>query len=499
MLLRSFDGLGLAELVKRKEVTPKELVEEAIQLIEALNPELNAVIHKRYESALKEAESHTLEGPFSGVPILLKDVNQEMKDEPMTFGSKAYQKFRAAEDSMFVRLLKESGVQIVGQTNVPELALTAVTESEQYGPARNPWNPAFTPGGSSGGAAVAVATGMVPIAGASDGGGSIRIPAAYTGLFGLKPTRGRTPVGPQLGRHWQGASASHVLSRTVRDSAAMLDSLTHHEKGGAFHVPRPSSSFLEALKIPLKKGRRFAYSLRSPLGTEVNEDCKRAVLETIKLLESMGHIVEEKNAPVDGKKLAKSYIMMYFGEVNAQLNELQPLLGRKVKRSDVEDVTWLMYSFGKTLSAGEFVAGLKEWDRAAYQMEAFHETYDFYVTPTTALPQAQIGELALKNSEKTLVSLVDKWGMSKLLNKIGVVDTMIETSLKRTPFTQLANLTGQPAMSLPMSMTSQGLPLGVQVLAARGQEAALYQLAGELEQSKQWIDSKTNPYWKKTN
>ncbi len=493
--LKQFDGLGLAERVRKRELDPKELLEEAIERIETLNPTLNAVIHKRYERAKKEVESLDLNGPFAGVPILLKDVNQEMKGEPMTLGSKAYQGFIADQDSRFVQHLKKSGVQIIGQTNVPEFALMAITEPSQYGPARNPWNDQVTPGGSSGGSAVAVATGMVPIAGASDGGGSIRIPSAYTGLFGIKPTRGRTPVGPQSGRHWQGASVSHVLTRSVRDSAAMLDCLSQNERAGAFSITDPEFSFLQATKKPLKKGMRIAYSLESPIGLEVDEECREGVLKLVRYLESAGHVVEEKTPFVDGKKLAKSYIMMYFGEVNAELRELAPILGRKAKRTDVEPVTWLMNVLGDAVSAGEFVEHLKEWDRAASIMADFHDTFDFYLTPTTAMRQAQIGELELKNSEKWLVNVVDRFGIGKLLNKMGIVDSMVETSLKRTPFTQLANLTGQPAMSLPLHQASDGLPLGVQVLAARGREDLLFQLAAELECSDLWIDITQNPYW----
>lgn len=481
--------------MRTKQVKPIELLEETIQRIEALNPSLNAVIHKRFESALKEAENIPDNGPFAGVPVLLKDVNQEMKGEPMTFGSRAYQGCISNQDSRFVHYLKKSGVQIVGTTNVPEFALMAITEPEHYGPTRNPWNDQLTSGGSSGGSAVAVATGMVPIAGASDGGGSIRIPAAYNGLFGIKPTRGRTPVGPQSGRNWQGASVSHVLTRSIRDSAAMLDCLINRDKGGAFQVEPPGSSYLEIIKKPLKSQLRIAYNLKSPLGTPVDNECKEAVLRAVNYLESNGNYVEEREAPVNGKALAKSYIMMYFAEVNAQLRELTELLGRKVARSDVEPITWLLGTLGERVSAGEFVESLKEWDRAAFIMEQFHETYDFYITPTTAMRPAQIGELALKPIESGLVHMIDKWGVAKLLTKMGIVDTMIETSLKRTPFTQLANLTGQPAMSLPLYLTKDGLPLGVQVVAARGREDLLFQLAAELEQTQLWVDITKNPYW----
>ncbi|WP_423409136.1 amidase [Heyndrickxia sp. MSNUG] len=489
---KAYDGLGLAELVKRKEVQPGELVEEAIKVMDTLNPKLNAVINKLYDKALKAADAERT-GAFAGVPMLLKDISQEIEGEPITAGSKAFLTYRAKTDSEYVRRLRKTGAVFLGQTNVPEFALVAYTEPAHYGPTRNPWNLDHTPGGSSGGSAAAVASGMVPIAGANDGGGSIRIPAAYCGLFGLKPTRGRTPVGPNYGRAWQGASAEHVLTRTVRDSAAMLDQLHGHEKAGAFSIPVFEGSYLQAASTPLDKKLMIAYSVTSPIGTEVHPECREAVLKTVRLLESMGHHVEEKDAPVDGNKIAKSYLTMYFGETAALLSSLEEVLGRKATPSDVEPTTWLLGLLGRATSAEEFVLSIREWDKAAYQLENFHETYDFYLTPTTAFPPARIGELEPTSAEKFLINTVGKMGLGGMLKKAGIVDQIAQKNLARTPFTQLANLTGQPAMSMPLHLTAEGLPVGVQVMAARGREDLLLQLAGELEQSAHWVDVQKNP------
>jgi len=489
---KAYDGLGLAELVKRKEVQPKELVEAAVTTIDSLNPKVNAVMNKMYDQARKAADTEP-SGAFAGVPMLLKDISQEIEGEPITLGSKAFLNYRAKTDSEYVRRLRNTGTVFLGQTNVPEFALVAYTEPAHYGPTRNPWNLEHTPGGSSGGSAAAVASGMVSIAGANDGGGSIRIPAAYCGLFGLKPTRGRTPVGPTYGRAWQGASAEHVLTRTVRDSAAMLDQLHGHEKAGAFHATPFEGSYLESLSTPLDKKLRIAYSVTSPIGTEVDPDCGEAVLKTARLLESMGHQVEEKEAPVHGKKIAQSYLTMYFGETAALLASLEEVLGRKPTPADVEPTTWLLGLLGKATSAEEFVLSIREWDKAAYQMEIFHETYDFYLTPTTAFPPARIGELQPTASEKFLINTVGKMGLGGMLKKAGIVDQIAEKNLARTPFTQLANLTGQPAMSMPLHQTAEGLPVGVQVMAARGREDLLLQLAGELEQCSHWVDVRKNP------
>jgi amidase len=491
---KAYDGLGLAELIKNKEVQPKELVEESIKIIDSINPKINAVINKLYDKARMTANT-ALSGAFAGVPMLLKDISQEIEGEPITAGSKAFLSYRAKTDSEYVRRLSKTGALILGQTNVPEFALVAFTEPVHYGPTRNPWNIQHIPGGSSGGSAAAVASGMVPIAGANDGGGSIRIPAAYCGLFGLKPTRGRTPVGPNYGRSWQGASSEHVLTRSVRDSAAMLDQLHGHEKAGAFHAPPFRESYLNAASTPLQRNVRIAFSVKSPIGTDVHPDCREAVLKTASLLGSMGHKVEEADAPVDGHKIAKSYLTMYFGETAAQLATLEGVLGRKATYSDVEPTTWLLGLLGKATSAEEFVLSLREWDKAALQMETFHETYDFYITPATAYPPAQIGELQPSASEKLLISAAGKMKLGGLLKKIGIVEQIAHQNLARTPFTQLANLTGQPAMSMPLHLTSNGLPVGVQVMAARGREDLLLQLAGEVEQSDLWIDVRRNPMY----
>ncbi|WP_409304220.1 amidase [Peribacillus sp. SCS-155] len=488
-----YDGVGLAELIKSRQISQMELAEAAISEIEKKNPKLNAVIHKMYDQARTKAAQNDCSGEFAGVPVLIKDITQEIKGEPMTSGSKALKGYIAKDDSAFVKKLRDTGTLFLGQTNVPELALMAITEPALHGATRNPWNTEYTPGGSSGGSGAAVASGMVPIAGANDGGGSIRIPAAFNGLFGLKPSRGRTPVGKTLGRQWQGASVDHVLTRSVRDSALMLDLLHGLEKGAAFPSLPFDGSYLEASKTPIEKPLRIAYSTVSPIGTEVHPECKNAVIHTAKILESLGYIVEEKEAPVDGKKIANSYITMYFGEVAAAIATMEDTLGRKPTFKDVEPTTWLLGLIGQSTNVGEWVLNMREWDRAAFAMEEFFETYDFYITPTTAYPPSKIGELDPSLSEKLLMSIIGRLKMGSLLKKTGMIDQLVENSLKRTPFTQLANLTGQPAMSVPLHATPEGMPVGVQFVAARGEEHRLYQMAGMLEQHHSWLDVKKNP------
>ncbi len=492
---KSYDGLGLAELIKKKEVQPKELLEEAINLVEEHNPKLNAVINKFYERAEKEAENVNLNGIFAGVPMLLKDISQEIEGEKITAGSSALQSYVAKADSNFVKQVRKTGVLFIGQTNIPELALMGITEPAFYGPTRNPWNLDHTPGGSSGGSAAAVASGIVPIAGANDGGGSIRIPGSYCGLFGLKPTRGRTPVGPLYGRLWQGAAIDHILSRTVRDSAAMLDEVSIFEKTAAFHTLPFEGSYLHEVLSPPDRKLTIAFTVQSPLGTEVHPECKAAVMKTAKLLESMGHNVVEQEVPIDGKKIAKSFLTMYFGQVAAQLSSLEELLGRKAVISDVEPTTWTLGMVGKATSAEEVFLSMEEWDKAAIVMEHFHEQYDLYMTPTAAMPPSKIGELEPSQSEKLAMQAAGKLHVGGLLKRSGMVEQVAENNLKRTPFTQLANLTGQPAMTVPVHFSSDGFPTGVQFMAARGREDILYSLAAQLEQSELWVPVQNNPFY----
>lgn len=493
---QNYDAAGLAELVQKKEVTAAEIVESAIARLERLNPKINAVIHKMYEKARLAAEKITGKEPFAGVPMLVKDISQEIKGEPITCGAKSLRDCLAEEDATFVKRARATGVVFLGITNVPEFALMGTTEPKYYGPTRNPWNKDYTPGGSSGGSAAAVAAGIVPIAGANDGGGSIRIPAAYCGLFGLKPSRGRMPAGPFSGRHWQGASVDHVLTRSVRDSALMLDLIKGYEAGAAFPPPPFDHNYLECVSQgPINK-LKIAFCLRSPIGTEVHRECREAAIKAAQLLESLGHIVDEKEAPVDGNKIAQSYMTLYFGEVAADIASLEEVLGRKARMNDVEPATWMLGLLGKVTSSEEWVLSIREWDTAAFEMEAFFEDYDLYMTPTTADPPSRIGEQDMAPKEATLIKLVSSLNLIKAVKKSGFVDNLIKRSLKRTPFTQLANLTGQPAMSVPLHMTMEGLPVGVQFIAAKGREDVLYRLAGQLEQTENWIKVEQNPIFK---
>jgi amidase len=411
----------------------------------------------------------------------------------LTNGCKACRNYVPDKDSELVRRYKASGVVILGKTNTPEFGLVGFTEPELHGPTRNPWNQNHTPGGSSGGSAAAVGSGMVPLASGGDGGGSIRIPASCCGLFGLKPTRGRTPTGPNYGEIWQGAAIEHIISRSVRDSAAMLDATCGPDIGAPYIIQQPRRSYMEELRRD--PGRlTIAFNARSPIDTPVHPEYIKAVEETAHLLEKLGHDVEEARPDLDGLTLAKSYLTMYFGEVAADIDDLKLVLGRKAKQKDVETATWTLGLLGRTSSSGSFVKAIREWGKASREMGRFHQKYDLYLTPTTAQPPAKIGELKPKPMEKAAMKIVNTLGLGTLLRLSGITDKLTIESLSKTPFTQLANFTGQPAMSVPLHWTSDGLPCGMHFMGPLGEEAILFRLAKQLEDEQPWFNRQPSAF-----
>ena len=315
----------------------------------------------------------------------------------------------------------------MGKTNTPEFGLMGITEPELFGPTRNPWNVEHTTGGSSGGSAAAVASGMVPVASGGDGGGSIRIPASYCALFGLKPSRGRTPTGPKYGELWQGAAVEHVLTRSVRDSAAMLDAIQGADPGAPYIIKPPNVPYSE--EINREPGSlKIAFNTESPLGTGTHEYCREAVLKTAKLLQDLGHKVEEAKPEIDGVKLANSYFTLYFGEIAADIELAQSVLKKKVSRNDFEITTWFFGKLGHCYSAMDFVQAIREWDIAARAMGQFHLKYDLYLTPTVAFPPAKIGELLPKSYEKAAMEIISFLKLGSLAKASGLVNTDSDTN-----------------------------------------------------------------------
>ncbi len=442
-------------------------------------------MYENIDSAIKNIPK----GHFYGVPFLVKDLLTAIKGVRMASGCKAYLTYVPDFDSEVAKRYKNAGLVILGKTNTPEFGLVAYTEPKIFGPTRNPWNTNLTPGGSSGGSAAAVASGMVPFAGGGDGGGSIRIPSAYCGLFGFKPSRGRVPAGPEYGQIWHGAAVEHVLTRSVRDSAAMLDILQGSDPGAPYSIEPPQLPYSKEIKkLPGKL--KIAVSTDSPIGTAVHPECKKAAMEAAKLCEQLGHHVSIDSPGVDGFALAKSYLMLYFGEVAADIKTIGIKLSRKPKQSDVEVTTWTLGLLGRTYSAGDFVMALREWNIAARALGEFFTKYDVYLTPTTGQPPAPIGSLAPKPIELFGSKIMNIFGLGGLLKISGIVDKLAIQSLSQVPFTQLANLTGIPAMSVPLHWGEDGLPYGVQFMSAFGKEALLFRLAAQLEKAKPWFNKR---------
>lgn len=471
-----YDATGLAELVKSKQVSASELMEAAIARANAVEPVLNAIV-QRLDLLGRTAAAQAASGPFAGVPFLLKDYGQELAGVPNMCGSAALKNNIADGDSTYTARCKAAGLVIFGRTATPEFALKGITEPEAFGSTRNPINTAHTPGGSSGGAAAVVASGIVPMAGASDGGGSIRIPAAYCGLFGLRPSRGRVSCGPSAGEGWEGASSEHVLSRSVRDSAAMLDVLSGAAPGDPFSIALPERSFAEqARRAP---GRlRIGFSSHSPIGTEVDPEVMATVRRTAQQLEALGHHVEEAAPLIDGLALAKSFFTMYLGQVAANQRACRAL-GAKENQFELD--TRALGLLGDALAAGEYVSERRKWNGYARALGEYFTRYDLYLLPSTAYTAPKIGELATPALQRAAIKPILALGLGKALLKSGQVDKMVRDNLRVTPFTQLSNLTGTPSMSCPLATSSTGMPIGMQFVAPFGEEGRLLSLAMQLE------------------
>lgn len=481
-----YDAVGLAELVASRQVHPRELLAAAIARAEAVNPQLNAIVHKMYEEGERLAALPPT-GAFGGVPFLLKDLGIYYQGFPMSMGSKACRRYVPDFDSTTAQRYKAGGLVVFGKTNTPEFGLVAYTEPEIFGPCRNPWNPERTPGGSSGGAAAAVAAGIVPVASASDGGGSIRIPSSYCGLFGLKPTRGRVPCGPAAAEIWQGAAIEHVISRSVRDSAAMLDLLQGPDAGAPYIIPPPAQPYHQAIRQPPPR-LRIGLCLEHPTGADIHPDCRQAAEQTAKLLESLGHDIVPVPLPYDGHRLFASYLVMYFCEIAATLSLIGQRIGRRITPKDVETATYTLGLVGQSYHAGEALLAKQQWNELGRSMGRFFGQYDLLLTPVTAMPPQLIGETAPKAAEIAGMQLANHLGLGSLLRKSGIVFKVAQRNIAKTPFTQIANLSGLPAMSVPGYYGADGLPAGAHFIAGFGREDLLLQLAASLEQARPWAE-----------
>jgi amidase len=481
------DATALADCVARREVTAGELLALALSQHERAQPKTNAIC-RMMESEARGQLAKPLTGPFAGVPFLIKDIAQDYAGLPTSAGSRAMQGFVANEHSHVVRAYLEAGLVIFGKTNLPELGLKGVSDSQTFGRASNPWNVEHTPGGSSGGAAAAVASGVVPMAAGNDGGGSIRIPAACCGLFGMKPSRGLISAGPACGEYWFGASCEGVISRSVRDTAAALDVIAGGEPGDPFAAAQPGEAYAQSMMRDPPR-LRIGFSNVSPIGTDVHAEAKAAVKNAATLLRGLGHEVEEAAPDIDGAALAKAFLHVYFGQVAAMVAQAR---AAGVKRSDFELLSRVLSTLGGATSAGTLTAQLLKWNEFARALGRFHRRYDMLLTPTLAHPPVRHGQGDPSGGEQMLLNLLDRTGLLGWLTRAGLFDSTIDKiardSLQYVPFTQLANLTGTPAMSVPLHWTADGLPLGVQFVGRLGDEARLLQLARQLEKAQPWFD-----------
>ena len=481
------DALALAALVRSGEVSSAELVELAIARIEAHNPRLNAVVRKRYERARAESTKVNTESLFAGVPFLVKDLIATIAGEPTGSGTRLMGSIPMPRDSEMVRRYRAAGLVIVGRTNTPELGLTPYTEPVALGPTHNPWSVRHSPGGSSGGSAAAVAARMVPVASGGDGGGSIRIPASCCGLFGLKPSRGMTPTGPELGEIWRGFAIEHVVSRSVRDSAAMLDATSGADAGTPYAAPPCARSFIEEARTA--PGRlKIAFTSRPLFGRNVHADCVAGLHTSAKLLESLGHNVEEAAPHFDAEACAVSFVTVLAGELRAEIEEVSRAAKARPRAADFETATYSLGLLGRSISAAQYASAARALQRTARTIAAFFERYDVLLTPTLGAPPPLIGSLQPSASELRVMRLVNALDAGWLLNALGVIKPLAEKTFDFIPFTPLFNVTGQPAMSVPLHWNEEGLPVGMQFVGRFGDEATLFRLAGQLEQAKPWFD-----------
>ncbi len=493
-----FDGLGLANLVQQGIVSPLELLEACIVRIEEKNPALNAVIHKMYDQARLQVKRNSsselfpglFPGLFQGVPFLLKDLLADYAGEPQRFGSRFARHYISQQDCELVKRFKQAGLIIVGKTNTPEFGLSPTTEPEFFGATRNPWDLTKSSGGSSGGSAAAVASGMVPMAHGGDGGGSLRIPASFCGLFGLKPSRGRTPIGPQVMQVWQGMVVQHVLTRSVRDSAAMLDILSGPELGSAISLPKVNFSYLDSLAKPVP-ALKIALLQQPFFQTEIHPDYHQALIRSANVLIDLGHKIEPVSLNINSSEVALAFMIMVAAETADYVALLSLQLKEKANKHELETATAVLCEVGEYFSAKDLVWAHYILDQVRLQFAEFFISYDCMLSLTMPAPAPMIGQFRPPPFEKNILEILRRVPYGPMLRKL--TRRISAKYLAFTPFTPLFNITGQPAMSVPLFKDSQGMPIGIHVAGQMGDELTLLMLAQQLEK----IYSQSTPPFEK--
>lgn len=469
--LATLDATAQADLVRRGEVTASELTEAAIARAEATNPALNAIIHPLYEEGMAAAANELPDGPFRGVPFLFKDLGAMLAGQPLHMGTTLLKEvgFRAPIDSYLGARFRDAGLVTIGKTNTPELGILPTTEPRAYGATRNPWDTDRTPGGSSGGSASAVAAGIVPVAHANDGGGSIRIPASHCGLVGLKPTRQRISEGPAIGDNMSGLTCELVVARSVRDVAGMLDAVQGPAPGDPYVAPPPLRPYLHELNA--EPGElRIGVATSSAARIEVDEAAVEAARAGAALCESLGHAISERAlaevAGGDPDELIDTFMTRWMAGQAATLSQLSAIIGREIGANEVEPLTWALAQEGRRRSAGDYLAAVARHQLVTRAVSGLLERdVDLLLTPTVGEPPPALGTYDDSGSDP-LAAIRRAWPTAA--------------------FTGLFNATGHPAISIPLHWTDAGLPLGVQLVAAHGREDLLIRVAAQLESSRPW-------------
>jgi amidase len=460
----TYDAIALAELIRKREISALEVLDAAIECIERLNPTLNAVVHKFYDQGRTAIAKGLPDGPFTGVPLLLKNTGAAVAGTPLTGGSRLTEDIVSAQDGTLAQRYKAAGLVLIGKTNTPEFALSFATEPAAHGPTRNPWDLSRGPGGSSGGSSAAVAAGMVPMAHASDGAGSTRLPASHCGVFGFKPSRIRNPVGPDISEGIAGMGTPHALSRSVRDNAALLDASHGPDIGDPYAVPPPLRSFREEVGRnpgPLKIG----LMTRSPLGTPVDPQCAAAARAAAGLCASLGHYVKDAELEFDAAALKHAWRVIAGVGLAQQVDLHAKRRGLADWRAYVQPVNAEWAEEGRRWSGADYMRAVAQLHRTARALGRFFQQFDVFLSPTVAELPPVLGQMA-------------GTGMS--------LDQFYDQFWQHGPFTCAFNAAGCPAMSVPLSQSKEGLPIGVHFGARFGHDGMLFALAGQLEQAKPW-------------
>ncbi len=471
----NYDGLGLAELVRRREVSPNDLIETAMAVIERQNPKVNCVVQKLPEYGRAQVRKGLPYGPFRGVPFLVKEFGMHFKGMKTSAGSRLAAGVEFDNDTELMRRMNAAGLVTIGTTTTPEMAFNANSEAVVYGSTCNPWNLGYSVGGSSGGAGAAVASGMVPVAHANDGGGSIRIPAACNGLVGMKPSRGRTPTGPDMGIFLWGLAVEFATTRSVRDSAALLDAVAGPDDGYYYHAEPPRRGFLAAAMSPPGQ-LRIGVVDKLPGGRAAGAEQKARLTDCRKLLEDLGHIVEPVKIDYDAEAFSQSSVRIWATTLTYFMDAFAAITGRKIGPKTCEAVTLEVYKFGQALKATEMEGAMIQQNKICRTVGQVMRKYDVLLTPGLARDVAKLGEL--DQNAKGLDMMA--WWNHILMNY--------------SAFTPLFNSTGQPAVMLPLYQAKSGLPLAMQFVGRLGDEETLYSLAGQLEQALPWSGRRAPNY-----